>query len=454
MHEDMASGLQPVLIKWTMGGAAAAIAPEGLREKLGDDPEEAELRLLTIAGQALGMLVIPEPAGALQGLPDVPTLALPTLPDRLRPLTARILSRRDDWPRIGLLRLLETRGYVVHPSDWMPEGSGQVPDAYAPWQDWLQGVSGQAERSEERWEDMGPAGRLAMLKRLRRTMPDTALSIITEKFAGETAERRLAMVQTLAVRLGDSDVAFLSTLSKDRAPSVRAAAERLLSRLGGTSVTRDKADVTDLIRIEQRGILRRQATLVVASNMNHAQRSRLNAALETTDAATLAETLGVADVDLPGLWPWGSDTMVDQWFAGMLCATGSDAVMTAIDAAVLAGSKMDLATVLDGAARLSGDAVERLTAKSYATNRLINTATMAPTLGLVDDPDTSHEWRSLLLQLHRPEEVNASTGSTELESLGLLLTAQAARRVLDKLSATSIPSTDPRLDMLRLNAAL
>ena len=77
-----------VLTRWTMGSAAAPAATFW-RTELGDDPAEAELRLLALSGQFLGTSVTMEPASVLRVLPDIPTLALPTVPEELRPLVRR-----------------------------------------------------------------------------------------------------------------------------------------------------------------------------------------------------------------------------------------------------------------------------------------------------------------------------------------------------------------------------
>lgn len=58
MADQLLLALAPVLTRWTMGGSAAAVAPEGWRGALGNEPGEAELRLLALAGQFLGALTL------------------------------------------------------------------------------------------------------------------------------------------------------------------------------------------------------------------------------------------------------------------------------------------------------------------------------------------------------------------------------------------------------------
>ncbi|KJC52094.1 hypothetical protein [Bradyrhizobium sp. LTSP857] len=73
--EAIYDAMGTVLTRWTMGSAAAAAAPFW-RAELGEDPAEAELRLLALSGQFLGIAVTAEPASTLRVLPDIPALAL------------------------------------------------------------------------------------------------------------------------------------------------------------------------------------------------------------------------------------------------------------------------------------------------------------------------------------------------------------------------------------------
>jgi len=48
MVEVIYDALGAALTRWTMGGAAASVAPPAWATHLGDDPGEAELRLLAL----------------------------------------------------------------------------------------------------------------------------------------------------------------------------------------------------------------------------------------------------------------------------------------------------------------------------------------------------------------------------------------------------------------------
>lgn len=463
MSDTLQDALQPVLVRWTMGGAAAPLAPEGLRGKLGEDADEAELRLLAIAGQALGTLVVPEPSGDLQGLPDLPALRLPTMPDRLRPLAARVLARSEEWLRTGVLRLVESRGYVVHPGDWMPPRTADVPGIYAPWQDWLAGIAGDASAGaspEDRWDDLGPAGRRSLLASLRRDDPDAALALIRDKVPTQPAEHRLWMVQSLSSRLTERDRTFLEGLSGDRAPTVRAAASRLLTRLGvATPVPKgedDPADeVGDFLRIESKGLLKRQRAIAVIRTRGHAHAMRRGAMMAALDARRLATALGVTDVELPGMWPWGSEPIADREFGALLLGTGGQEVVDAFERAVADGAEVDVLATAEDIERLSPSTVATVMERAYAgEHHLAGLVSSSPVVGMIDRYEASHHWRALHQQLLRQEGVQASTGATELLSLGVLVTARAAAEILERLGKAGIPSADPRLDTLRISAAL
>ena len=98
MAEAIYDAMGSVLTRWTMGSAAAPAATVWSAE-LGAEPAEAELRLLALSGQFLGVAVTAEPPLELRVLPDIPALALPTVPEALRPLVRRILAAFKETQR-------------------------------------------------------------------------------------------------------------------------------------------------------------------------------------------------------------------------------------------------------------------------------------------------------------------------------------------------------------------
>ena len=103
MAEVIYDAMGSVLTRWTMGSAAAPAAAVWSAE-LGAEPAEAELRLLALSGQFLGVAVTAEPPLELRVLPDIPALALPTVPEPLRhrpPADPGPGRRRQAAPRPG-----------------------------------------------------------------------------------------------------------------------------------------------------------------------------------------------------------------------------------------------------------------------------------------------------------------------------------------------------------------
>ena len=112
MAEAIYDAMGSVLTRWTMGSAAAPAAAVWSAE-LGAEPAEAELRLLALSGQFLGVAVTAEPPLELRALPDVPALALPTMPEALRPLVRRILAAfKETQRKTELLDFLAARGWT------------------------------------------------------------------------------------------------------------------------------------------------------------------------------------------------------------------------------------------------------------------------------------------------------------------------------------------------------
>src|SRR5690242_16305094 len=123
MTEAIFDALGEVLARWSMGTPAASAAPPAWRDAIGVEPREAEIRLLALSGQFLGAAVVAEPQGELHESPQLPVLALPPLPFALRPL-ARSCLNVCRW-RSGVLDFLASRGWTMHPEDWMPSASDE-----------------------------------------------------------------------------------------------------------------------------------------------------------------------------------------------------------------------------------------------------------------------------------------------------------------------------------------
>ena len=316
--EEIFEAMGAVVTRWTMGSTAAPAA-SFWRTELGDDPVEAELRLLALSGQFLGATVTTEAPSALRVLPDIPALALPTVPDALRPLVRRILAAsKDTASRTEFVHFLAERGWTTHPADWMPDASDEdAPDVYATWCDWAAfaaaGETTQRQAADQltaaNWEDFWPAARKAALTGLRRRDPSAARALLEAKLGSENADTRLRLLSLLSERLSDDDAAFLESLvANDRAPKVKALATSMLARLGhGRAAGEDIAELAGFFSVKTKGLLRRTRVIDFATPKTPAQWQRRKILLDGTDLTSFAGALGLTPQDLIAAWDWNVD---------------------------------------------------------------------------------------------------------------------------------------------------
>ncbi|MBR0847326.1 hypothetical protein JQ543_06185 [Bradyrhizobium diazoefficiens] len=451
-----------VLTRWTMGSAAAQAAPFW-RAELGDDPAEAELRLLALSGQFLGIAVTAEPAMSLRVLPDIPKLALPTLPEALRPLARRILAPKK-MAQAELVHFLAARGWTTHPADWMPSGGDDdVPEIYAPWCDWAEiAASGSAARQRpnevltaDTWDDFWPTMRKAALASLRRRDPAAARAVLEAKLGNENAETRLRLLALLAERLSDDDIAFLEGIAaNDRAPKVKTLASSLLARLGrGSAIDAEAAELAGFFPVETKGIFRRTQMIEAERLKTPAQWQRRRALFARADLASFSGALGMTPDALIGCWSWNADPEADTALVGLIVASGTDSevaqVADLVDGPNATGLLMVLAPRLGPAARAKF-AVTALNAQGI---RFEPAQAMAGPAARLDDPLSAPAGKTLLAALRRDDAKPADFGG-EFHALGLIASREGARRSLERLTAAGLVQGDPRLDMLRLNAAL
>lgn len=84
------------------------------------------------------------------------------------------------------------------------------------------------------WAQLSGTAKARRLEALRRTDPAEARIIIEATAARESPPTRLALVNALAIRLEAADQPLLEEMARDRAASVRQAAEHLLALMPGT----------------------------------------------------------------------------------------------------------------------------------------------------------------------------------------------------------------------------
>lgn len=461
--EAIFNSLDPVMTRWTMGGQAAPLSPQDWKDAVSvTDSSEQELRLLALTGHYLELCIAPTPASALTAVPDIPSLSLPILPDAHASLARRCLKAlRESGGQRDLIHLLAARGYAIHPADWMPSrNDDSVPDAYAPWRDWAEALAserapGQAadeELTEENWSDWWPAARRIALKKLRELDPVAATELLAAKASGEGAEARLRLIECLVTGLSDADAPYLESLSQDRAPKIKALAASLLARLGRGSGTQDDAsELAGFFEFQTKGLLRRTRILVPRPIKTPAQRSRREALLAQVDFVGFAATLGVSPEELVALWPFGSDVYADQGFAVLIEQSAPMAIIDVLCARMMQEGTLDVSFLLILRPRLNArqrDGFARLVlaAKggSFAMAMRLAGAGMDME-GLID----TVPGKALVAACAGEADI-----TSEVQALALIASQSAAGAAFERLTRAGLTASDPRLDLLRLNADL
>ncbi len=314
---------------WIAGGQAAQVAPEEWQPLLDADPDESERRLLALAGQAFEVGMRPD-LGPHTARPPLPVLARPPVPARLRPLVRRVLQA-ERTPGSGgsprrVVALLDRRGFTVNPVDWFPSAGADVPEVYRPWQAWTaNSADPDPGTSVDDWDLLTRPARRRLLRRLRATDPAAARQLLDDRFRGEPAAERSALLEVVAqTDLSDDDVPFLQSLARDRSAAVTRLALRLLARTGAVSA--DPDDVTELCGFlaVSRKKLSRRVTVSAPAVKTAAQGRRRDELFETVSLAELATGLGISADELVTAWTCtASQDAATRALVTMVVATGT-----------------------------------------------------------------------------------------------------------------------------------
>lgn len=472
MNEIEQTGLATMRDCWITGGATFDLAPAAWQQIASSaNPDERERRLLAIAAQALDVALRPAAPKMLKQRPPLPELALPMLPERLRPLLRAALKHATDArTKTRVATLVASRGFVLHPMDWMPSASYQEsPDVYAPWVDWQAGVDGEKQSRREQltvetWDDFYPAARRTALADMRRTAPALARQLIEAKGSSEPAEIRSALIELMRFGLGADDVPFLKSLSADRSGRVRELAGRLLARLGehgnpGDDGTEDPtAELAAFIAEGKSGFIRRRTTYTPIRLKAPAQEARRGDLFATCYLGDLAAHFGVTESDFLGAWQFGVDDNADLFLVRMVSVSGSDAAVAHLADTLGAGGGKPALLVLHLMARLDSGRkrvlIRQILKDTYDLHALIQVEGIeAGWLEWVDltNGQTLPALRSAVAGNDEP--VKRSADQT-LENLGFLATAATAEKLIGDVVAAGMAPAAPSLGLLRLNAAL
>lgn len=466
MAEPLGSLLAGARSRWMIAGEAA-----GHDHALvaGQSAVEADLRLLAVAGQYQRIVSPPAPP-VLNARADLPDLALPHLPDALRPLARRLLQDKADRAPLLLATFATRRGHVLHPADWMPPPGADLPEAYHPLQMWQSGQSGQAPAlSAETWLDLPRPERLSQFAALRKSDPAAARALLSEHLSPCPAEERLALVEALSVGLTSEDAAFLVSLVGDRSEKVRKAATHLLARLGIAESDPVAAEVAAMFEITTKGLIRRQKIVRINPKTKDGQMRTLLMNLSEVSLQGLSQALGLGGSEFVALWsPDDAPESVRHALTTMVARTGTDGDVAAFwdklrDEPDTAAACLPTLYARLSAARQQDALLWRISRSGLAACpdilALVGPAVPAPiSAALTADRKSLVDLVRLSHDAAPEKAVSARAEAQRLVStlsvLGLLLTAADAALVLQTVTAAGIHPADPMLDRLNFNAAL
>lgn len=290
---------------------------------------EAHLRLLAMDAQFRCLTAAP-PAGL-----DLTHVADFIVPEQIYPEDAARERFRRTWSdiqqvgKVLLLRLMDRRGYIAHPFDFMPESNWDgLPDAYAPLLAWQRTIRAGPDVTESdpyagysRKEARNSYGAL------RADDPAKAQEWLETELKKGNAQNRLRLLQDLSDRFDRSDVDFLAELhASDRSSRVRGLVMRVLRRLGVKCELPTDLSALDYIERATKGLLKRRASFSAPAKMNTTRVNLLSGLISQLGFADLATELSVSETALIDGWDWdGSHATISSSLQRLILETGSDA---------------------------------------------------------------------------------------------------------------------------------
>ena len=469
MTSQMETQLAAIRDCWITGGNAADLAPDAWRTLLDNmSAEERERCLVAVAGQALDVAFRPSLPRDVLRQSDLPRLSLPTIPDSLRSLFRHALKQLPNWSPPAALRIAEQRGFCAHPLDWMPEAaSGTVSALYIPWLDWVQSLDSEEKRSadelnEDTWDSFYPFQRILLLKAMRAKEPTHARELIAAKSRQEPAEKRLAVIETLAVGLCDNDAPYLQSLSNERSGKIKALAARLLARLHFNSeslTAADLAELTDFFKVGSKGIIKRTKTVCAKPLKSQAKVSRRIALLDALSLVEFAAAFDATEAEIIDAWEFNEhethSSSADASLAKMVAQSASDELVANLASRVLDENR-PVEAVLTLLPRLDRNNQRRVMLRILEGESLeLLLCIEHGDLAKPEDIFSCNAYKDAKAKVSQEQEKNSSHAITSLNALAVVATAEAAEAVLNDVFATfGIFRANPALALLRLNFEL
>ena len=418
-----------------------------------------ELSRLAVVGQFSRIATRPASLDGLQLRPEIPPSSLPPMAEELRPLFRRILdSKLADAEDV--VRLIASRGYCVNPIDWMPKRSdARLPQAYDIWRDWLEGNVADYSNDvlqADTWDSVPTHSRHRHLTALHGSDADAARALIASVIPTLAADQRLRMLQCLRQNLSDQDRALLESFTGDRSSKVQAFVKTQLARLGQDTASDEAAsrELSDFLEIQRAGLLSRRKVITTRKLKNDAQRKRRRTVLGRTSLNSLADALGVSAEDFVAMWDFGG---ANDEISEVVASTATDGFVDRF-----------AARMVDEDASVPQSLMDRITAEHQRTLglrvlakddwQLHKTTPWFPLPdGSVTQPEIA-EFKALdeliALAVQNEKSIYEQPIAASLGFLGLIADRDAAAAIVERLIAAGVMTVDPRLTLLRLNAAL
>ncbi len=451
---ELADQIETMKARWMTGGDA--ICPDGWSSALGERPN---VSLIALAGQFTHVATRPTATELLARVP-LPRLALPVIAGDLRPLFRRVLDGKTVTAG-PVLALLAARGVTAHPADWMPSASTEAPDVYGPWIDWAAEATG-ADSDDtitaENWEEWTPHARRLALTELRRSAPADARALIAAKAVDVPAEQRVGLVALLESGLSEEDADVLDALTTDRSGKVSALAKTLLARLGLAQVDAEKAaEFSDFFEVQKAGILGRKEAVVARKTKNAAQRKRRWDLAQVVPLSAFAEQLKIEPNDLVRNFDLGQAA---EEMVAMVAATGNSEQVASLLQRIKHDTNVSITHTLKLTQRLAPedrvDIATRILPGDDAAFQ-VTSETLGENLGVLGKTALKAAPAFAVLEKHLKKDDGrvAQNVNLTLTNLGLIATSDAAQNLLDHFAThCGLLAADPRLGLLRLNAAL
>jgi hypothetical protein len=466
---ELEAALERIRGAWLAGRPALGHCPASWRDAAAGP--DGEVALVALAAHAAAVLFRPVPPSQLAPRPLLPRLALPTLPEGARARLRRIMATRKGGSSVHrqVIDLAAARGFAVHPADWMPApDDAWLPELYAPWLDWVRNESRSkpdADITLETYDEWPWSERRAALTALRARDPAAARAIIVAKAAAEPVDRRIKLVEILGGGLSLDDAEFLESLASDHSQRVRRLAASCLARLArGSEAEALAAELAEMLEVRKSGALRHQ--LVFPELKPASRQDRRRVLLEVVAFAGLARALGVSEEQaletMPDARPNDLAALVD-----MIASTGSDDAQRMLLGHFLDDSEVALELARPLGAHLGsaerhallphilqrdGDGFETSVA---LVGRDLGAASLT---ALLAAPGFTEIIRMATAAARGTEEAQAPDAAKQLDAMlthvALLADAPAAAELIKRLTTLGFSPADPKLDLLRFNAAL